>query len=96
MFDCHTTSRNLIFEHYSDLSPQSEQNPQTPHNPQSLFENILATPGMSKLIHLIWDEFELWRKEKVLKMVKAITFWEIRFHFITNFLKGQPVGKTSD
>lgn len=59
LFGGFSTSRNLIFEHHGCSD--------TPK--KSLFEEILGTPNMSELIHMIWDEFELWRKEKVLKMV---------------------------
>jgi hypothetical protein len=59
-FEEYQTSRNLIFEH--DSRPGSYD--------KSLFEQILSTKGTSMLIELIWDEFELWRKEKVLITVR--------------------------
>lgn len=48
------TSRNLLFEHNDDG--------------ESLFEEILSTPGFgkSKFINLIWTECELWRKREIL------------------------------
>jgi hypothetical protein len=54
--------RNLLFEHHG-FKDRSEE---------SLFEKILSTKGMSPLIHVIWDEFELWRKERVLRLVRNI------------------------
>lgn len=50
------TSRNLLFEREND---------------ESLFEEILKTPGAgnSKFINLIWVECELWRKRDVLVSV---------------------------
>lgn len=47
------TSRNLLFERDND---------------ESLFEEILRTPGAgnSKFINLIWTECELWRKRDIL------------------------------
>jgi hypothetical protein len=73
----YSTSRNLLFEYHG-----RQDEPQ-----HSLFETILNTPNMSELIHVIWDEFELWRKEKVLKMVRMSGFnsgWNLIF-----FAKGK-------
>lgn len=59
LFGGSSTSRNLLFEYHGTDQPS-----------ESLFELILSEPGMSELIHAVWDEFELWRKENVLKMVR--------------------------
>jgi hypothetical protein len=62
LFHEYSTSRNLLFEH--DGRPGNSC--------KSLFEEILETKGMAPLIRVIWNEFELWRKEKVLKMVNEL------------------------
>lgn len=49
---------------------------------------------MSSLIHVIWDEFELWRKEKVLKMVRLIEAYFDIVKVILPTLTGELERKT--
>jgi hypothetical protein len=54
-----STNRSLLFEHEGRPGDSKK----------SLFEEILETKNMSPLIHVIWDEYELWRKEIILTTV---------------------------
>lgn len=60
------TTRNLIFEH--DARPGTTK--------ISLFEEILSTGGTLEVIDLIWDVFELWRKERILTAVSSELLWD--------------------
>lgn len=66
-----TTTRCLLFDHEGRPGESND----------SLFEEILMTRGMSSLIHVIWDEFELWRKERILTTVTAR---DTRLRFVFN------------
>lgn len=69
-FGSYATYRNLLFERR--------------HTEESLFEKILMKKGSAPVIDLVWHEFELWRKEKILIMVRTVLKVIIQIFIILN------------
>lgn len=80
-----STNRSLLFE-YEGRPGNSNK---------SLFEEILGTKNMAPLIHVIWDEFELWRKEIILTTVTVQEILISCFLYIKSIFLDESRRKTS-